>query len=328
MEETQGMNTDNRVANGFAHDSVQTRRRRLTAEEHRRMARRFKRKWTITGYAFLAPNLIFFAIFLLFPVGWVFWFSLKSGGIIGPTEFVGFSNWKDAFTDPLTLKTIRNSAMFAGILMPSVLILGMIVALFLRNIKKAQTVFRSAIYFPVLAPTVVASIIFMFLVHPDFGAFNLTIRAFGGEVVNFLGSTVTALPTIAVVEAWRETGFWVVFFLASLSGLPSELYEAAHLDGASGWRRFFNLTLPLLRPTILFALVLVTIYTLQIFDSVYIMTDGGPASSTATIVWYIYRNLFTYGHVGYGATLSFVLLIVILALTLFQLQLLKGRKLR
>jgi ABC-type sugar transport system permease subunit len=164
------------------------------------------------------------------------------------------------------------------------------------------------------------------MIHPDFGAFNLIIRAFGGEPLNFLGRGELALPVVASVETWRGIGFWAVFFLAALIALPSELFQAAQLDGASGWRRFFSLTLPLLRPTILFALVLVTIYTLQIFDSVYIMTDGGPGNATTTIVWYIYRNLFTYSNVGYGATLSFVLLIAILILTLIQMRLLRGRK--
>lgn len=311
---------------GTEHRSVRSPRQRLSEEEHRRLSRKYKRKRILTGYAFLAPNLIFFVLFLLAPVVWVFWFSLKSGGVIGPTEFVGFSNWKEAFVDPLALKSLKNSVMFASIVIPGALILGMIVSLFLRNIRKGQAVFRAAVYFPTLAPLVVCGLIWVFMVHPDFGALNLIIRAFGGEPLNFLGSSALALPTVAAVETWRGIGFWAVYFLAALIALPSELYQAAQLDGASGFRRFFSLTLPLLRPTILFALVLVTIYSLQIFDSVFVMTDGGPANSTATIVWYIYRNLFTYSNVGYGATLSFVMLIAILMLTLIQMRLLRGRK--
>jgi ABC-type sugar transport system permease subunit len=326
MDESGLAHSENQAAGGSADIGQRPPRRRLTDEEHRRLARRYGRKRILTAYGFLAPNLIFFTLFLLIPVVWVFWFSLKSGGVIGPTEFVGFSNWKEAFSDPLALKSLRNSAMFAAIIIPGASILGMIVALFLRNIRKGQTVFRATVYFPTLSPLVVCGLIWVFMVHPDFGAFNLIIRLFGGEPLNFLGSSALALPTVASVETWRGIGFWAVYFLAALIALPSELYEAAQLDGASGYRRFFSLTLPLLRPTILFALVLVTIYTLQIFDSVFVLTDGGPANSTATIVWYIYRNLFTYSNVGYGATLSFVLLIVILVLTLVQMRLLRGRK--
>jgi ABC-type sugar transport system permease subunit len=206
------------------------------------------------------------------------------------------------------------------------MILGMIVALFLRNIIRGGAFLRAGVYFPVLAPIVVIGLIWVFMVHPDFGALNLIIRAIGGEPLNFLGTTALALPTIAMAEIWRGVGFWAVFWLAALIGLPGELYEAAHLDGTTAWQRFIHITVPLLRPTILFGLVLATIYNLQIFDTVFVMTDGGPANSTATIVWYIYRTLFTYGNVGYGATLSFVLLIVILLLTLALMRLLRGRK--
>jgi ABC-type sugar transport system permease subunit len=314
------------VDGGAAANGARPPRRRLTEEEHRRLARKYKLKRALTGYAFISPNLVFFAVFLLVPLVWVFWFSLKSGGVIGPTKFVGFSNWIEAFKDPLALQSLKNSTMYAFIAIPGMLVLGMIVALFLRNIRKSQTVLRASVYFPVLAPIVVAGLIWFFMVHPDFGALNLIMRAFGGESLNFLGTTALALPTIAAVEVWRGVGFWAVYFLAALLALPSELYQAAQLDGANSWQRFFHLSLPLLRPTILFALVLATIYNLQIFDTVFVMTDGGPANSTATIVWYIYRNLFTYSNVGYGATLSFVLLVVILILTLIQMRLLRKKK--
>lgn len=280
----------------------------------------------MTAYAFLAPNLIFFIVFLLIPVGWVFWFSLQSGGVIGPTEFVGLDNWKGVIKDPLALQSLKNSLEYALIAIPGMMILGMIVALFLSNIRRGGAFLRAGVYFPVLAPIVVIGLIWVFLVHPDFGALNLIIRSITGKPLNFLGTTALALPTIAMAEIWRGIGFWAVFWLAALIGLPAELYEAAHLDGTTAWQRFIHITMPLLRPTILFGLVLATIYNLQIFDTVFVMTDGGPANSTATIVWYIYRTLFTYGNVGYGATLSFVLLIVILLLTLALMRLLRGRK--
>lgn len=319
-------NSATQVEGRGASKSLRLSRQRLTDEEHRRLARKYKLKRALTAYAFLAPNLIFFIVFLLVPVVWVFWFSLKSGGIIGPSKFIGFNNWKEIFKDSLALKSLRNSAMYALIAIPGMLVLGMIVALFLQNIKKGITVFRSGVYFPVLVPIIVTGLIWIFMVHPDFGALNLVIRAFGGKPLNFLGSTTLALPTIVIVEIWRGVGFWAVYFLATLNSLPSELYQAAHLDGANSWQRFFKLTLPLLRPTILFALVLATIFNLQIFDTVFIMTDGGPANSTATIVWYIYRTLFTYSKIGYGAILSVLLLIVIEILTLIQIRLLGGRK--
>ncbi|MDD5370290.1 MAG: sugar ABC transporter permease [Anaerolineaceae bacterium] len=323
------MNTISSEMTGSGLPAVETpraHRPRLTSAEHKRLSRIYKLKRALTGYAFIAPNFIFFFVFLLIPMVWVFWFSLNEGGILGPSEFVGLQNWKEAFKDPLALQALKNSVLYGVIAIPGMLILGMVVALFLRNIKKGSAVMRAGIYFPVLAPTVVAGLIWVFIVHPDFGALNLVIRAFTGKPLNFLGTTTLALPTVAAVEIWRGVGFWAVYFLAALVGLPAELYQAAHLDGSNGWQRFYHLTLPLLRPTILFAIVQATIYNLQIFDSVFVMTDGGPSNSTATIVWYIYRTLFTYGNVGYGAALSFALLIVILAFTLIQMRLLRRRR--
>jgi ABC-type sugar transport system permease subunit len=270
--------------------------------------------------------MIFFIIFLLIPIVWVFAFSLRSGGIIGSTEFVGFDNWVEVINDPLARKSLGNSLKYALIAIPGMLVLGMVVALFLQNLRKGGAFFRAGVYFPVLAPIVVAGLIWVFMVHPDFGALNLIIRLLRNEPLNFLGETALALPTIATVEIWRGIGFWAVFFLAALVSLPAELYEAAHLDGTNAWQRFRHITLPLLRPTILFALVVATIYNVQIFDTVFVMTDGGPANSTATIVWYIYTTLFRYSNVGYGAALSVVLLVVILILTLVLMRLLGRRK--
>jgi ABC-type sugar transport system permease subunit len=256
----------------------------------------------------------------------VFWYSLKGGGLIGPSKFVGFQNWGEALKDPLEVQSLKNSVMYAVIAIPGMLLLGMIVALFLQNLKRGGAVLRAGVYYPVLAPIVVAGLIWVFMVHPDFGAVNLMIRFFTGKPLNFLGKTTLALPTIAAVEIWRGMGFWAVYFLAALISLPAELYQAAHLDGANAWQRFHTLSLPLLRPTILFAVVVATIYNLQIFDTVFVMTDGGPANSTATIVWYIYRNLFAYDNVGFGATLAFVLMLVILGLTLVLMRLLGSRR--
>lgn len=315
-----------KVESGSSVALPRTNHQRLSAAEHKRLARKYKLKRALTGYAFIAPNFIFFFVFLLIPMVWVFWLSLNKGGIIGAPEFVGLENWKAAFKDPLAIQSLKNSIQYALIAIPGMLIFGMIVALFLSNIKKGGAFLRAGVYFPVLAPTVVAGLIWVFMVHPDFGALNFMMRLLNYKPLNFLGTTALALPTVAAVEVWRGIGFWAVFFLAALVSLPSELYQAAHLDGANGWQRFKNLTVPLLRPTILFALVQATIVNLQIFDTVFVMTDGGPSNSTATIVWYIYRTLFTYGNVGYGAALSFALLIVILVFTLLQMRLLRGRK--
>jgi ABC-type sugar transport system permease subunit len=301
-------------------------RRRLTAEEHRRLARRYRARRALRAYAFLAPNLVFFAIFLLVPVVWVFYATLEKGGIIGPSEFVGLDNWRDVFSDPLATKAMKNTVFYALMAIPALFLIGMVLALLLLNVTRGAPIFRSLLYFPTLAPVVVAGLVWLFMVHPDFGALNMTIRAFGGGTVNWLGDEDIALPTIAMVEVWRGAGVWAIYFLAALLGLPRELYQAAHLDGAGPFQRFVHVTLPLLRPTLLFAVVLATIYNLQVFDTVFVMTDGAPSNATATLVWDIYKTLFQFDNVGLGATLSCLLLLVILALTLIQMRLLRSRR--
>lgn len=328
MTETELVQGTSRSEQGTEVPAVRAPHPRISAAEHRRLARQYKLRRALTGYLFLAPNLIFFLIFMIIPVFWVFWLSLQRGSLLGTMTFAGLSNWQGVFKDPLALQSLINSAKYGLLSIPGMLVLGMVVALLMQNLKGGIAVLRAGVYFPVLAPIVVAGLIWIFLVHPDFGAINLVIRAFGADPINFLGTKEWALPTVAAVEVWRGFGFWAVFFLAALSGLPGELYEAARLDGTSGWQRFRHLTLPLLRPNILFALVIATIYNIQIFDTVFLMTDGGPANSTATVVWYIYRTLFTYGNVGYGAALSFVLLLFILALTLIEMRLMRGRKVK
>jgi multiple sugar transport system permease protein len=300
----------------------------LDAREHRRLARGHALRRTRRAYAFLAPNLVFFTLFLLIPCGWVFYASLRTGGVLGPSQYVGLQNWKHAFSDPLVVKTIRNTFLYSVIAIPIVFALGLGLALLLQNISRGSTILRALLYFPTLMPVVLAALAWLFVVHPDFGVLNYAVRGFGGSTVNWLGSTGLALPTIAMLEIWRGLGFWTLLFLAALLGMPRELFHAAHLDGAGVWQRFRYLTVPLLRSTFLFALVMATIWNLQLFDSIFILTDGGPVNSTATIVWYVYRSLFAFGNVGFGATLSCLMLVVILVLTVIELRLLRPRRTR
>jgi ABC-type sugar transport system permease subunit len=298
----------------------------LTAQEHHRLARRYFLRRALWAYAFLAPSLICFTIFLLVPCVQLFWLTFHEGGIYAPPEFVGLANWQETFEKPLVRTTIGNSVRYALIAIPTVFIIGLGLAMLLVNVRRGGPALRAILYFPTLAPLIVVGSIWLFVLHPDFGILNMTLQAAGLGSVNWLGNPTTALPTIALIEVWRGIGFWSLFFLAALYALPRELYEAAHLDGANAWQRFRYLTMPLLRPTFLFAIVLAIIYNLQIFDTVFIMTDGGPMNATATIVWYIYRSIYVYEEPGFGATLAFVLLVLILALTLVALRLLRNRR--
>lgn len=301
-------------------------RPRLSADEHRRLRRRYRLRRTLVAYGFLAPNLIFFGIFLVFPMAWLVWLTFQQGGVLTPPEFVGVDNWVDVFGDRLVVKTIINTLLYCVMAIPAVFVIAMIVALALNAIPRGATAFRSILYLPTLQPVLIAALMWTFVLHPDFGILNVIARAVTGEPINFLGDRDLALPTIAMIEVWRGVGFWALLFLAGIVALPRELYYAAELDGAGPVRRFFQLTLPLLKPTFYFAVIFATIVNLQLFDSVFVLTDGGPVNSTATVAWYIYRSLFAFGETGFGATLSLVLVAVVLLLTVAQTYLLRERR--
>ena len=289
------------------------------------------RRWLVlrrnlTAYLFLAPALVFFGTFLVWPGLSLFVQTFQTGGVMSPAVFVGTENWERTFADPLVLKTIWNTLRYCLMAIPAVFVIAMVFALALNSISVGQTAFKTMIYYPTLQPILIAALMFTFVLHQDFGVLNIVMRAIAGEPVNFLGNEDLAMPTIAMVEVWKGMGFWALLFLAGIQNLPKDLYHAAELDGAGPVRRFFQLTLPLLKPTFFFSVTFATIVNLQVFDSIFILTDGGPFHSTASTTWYIYRSLFTFSEPGYGATLSFVLVLVVLVLTAIQSYAFRDRR--
>ncbi len=299
---------------------------RLSAEEHRRLQRRHQRNRALTAWGFLLPNAVFFVAFLLVPAVYLFYLSFHEGGIITPATYVGLRNWTSLWSDDLVITCIRNTLYYCLMAIPAVFLIGMTLALCLQRVPAGSRAFRSLVYLPTLTPYVTAALIWLFVVQRDFGALNVLLGFVGIPPQNWLGSTKLAMPSIAMLEVWRGFGFWTLLFLAALLGLPRELYQAATIDGAGPWQQFRHLTLPLLRPTFYFAVVMATIWNIQLFDSVSILTDGGPVNSTTTVVWYIYKAMFQFNDkTGFAAALSFVLLLFILALTLVEIRLLRKR---
>jgi multiple sugar transport system permease protein len=306
--------------------SAGSARQRLSAEEHRRLARQRRIKRELTGWAFLAPMFVFFVAFLLAPVVLVFWWSTQEGSLTTGTEFVGFDNFRRLPRQIDAPIAIRNTLNFTLMAIPATLVIALGVAMLLARVRRGGSVYRFLVYFPALVPGVVAGLIWIFLTSVDFGLFNTVLRSFGLEPVVWLGPK-SALQVLAALDVWRSVGFWAIFFLAAIIGLPRELYQAAELDGANGWQRFHKLTLPLLRRVILFAVVVATIYGLQVFDTALILTEGGPGTATLTVVYRIWTYIFgSTDKVGYGAAMSVALLIAILILTLVQLRLLRGQR--
>jgi ABC-type sugar transport system permease subunit len=304
--------------------ATRTRHAPLSAGEHRRLARRLRVRRELLGWLFLAPAVVSFVLFLLIPAVGVLWWSMREGGITGGSEFVGFDNWLNLAQNQPALRAVYNTIAFALMSIPAILVLSLLVALLMQRLSRGASVYRFLLYLPVLVPGVVAGLIWIFITHTDFGLLNMTFRALGLPAQNWLG-VGTALPVLAAIDIWRSVGYWAIFFLAMLIGMPRELYEAAHLDGAGPWQRFRRLTLPQLRPIFVFALVMATIWGLQIFDTVWVMTRGGPGTATVTMVFYVFQSVFTQNSVGYGAAIAVVLLAGILVLTLTQFRALQGR---
>ena len=282
----------------------------LAAARRRQALRR-----TLTAYAFLAPGFIAFAVFLLLPVAWVVRQSFLQGGVLGASQWVGLENWREAANDTALREALRNTLLYTAMVVPATIGLGLLLAVLLRGVRRGGATLRTILYLPSLAPIVLAALVWVFMVQPDFGLLNLVNRALGVEPLNLLGDERLALPTIAGLDIWRGFGFWGILLLAALLGVPPELYQAASLDGASPLRRFWHVTLPSIRPVLAVAALLVTVTSMQVFDSVYVLTNGGPGGATRTAVFYIYTSIFETGNPGYGAVLSLVLLAVVVLLT-------------
>lgn len=299
---------------------------RFSPAEHRRLRRRARLRRELTGWAFLGPMFFFFVVFLVLPVIDTFWWSTRSGGLLGPTTSVGLQNYTQFPQMVDATSAVKNTLWFAVMSVPLTLVLALLVALLLARVSRGGAIYRFFIYFPVLVPGVVAGLIWLFLTNPEFGLLNNILRGVGAQPVTWLGAS-TALPTLAAVDVWRNTGYWAIFFVAALIGLPQELYQAASLDGAGPLARFWFLTLPMLRRILLFAVVVSTIWGLQVFDTALIMTAGGPGTATTTIVYRVWQYVFAYDDkIGLAAAMSAMLVVAILVLTLVQMRALRGQR--
>jgi multiple sugar transport system permease protein len=299
---------------------------RLSAAEHRRLRRRARIRRELVGWAFLSPFVLFFVVFLVVPVFGTGWWSTQFGGLTTGTHYVGLDNFTRLPDIVGAGAAIQNTLLFALMSVPLILIISLAIGLLLARITHGGAVYRFLIYFPVLVPPVVAALIWLFLTNSDFGLFNEILRALGAQPITWLGAS-TALPVLAALDIWRNVGYWAIFFVAAIIGLPEELYQAASLDGAEGISRLRYITLPLLRRILLFAIVVATIWGLQVFDTALVLTNGGPGTSTTTIVLRVWQYVFgSNNKVGYAAAISLVFIAAILILTLIQLYALRSRR--
>jgi len=301
-------------------------RLRLAPFEHRRLARKARLRRELTGWLFLAPYFVCFLVFLVLPVLGTVWWSTRSGSLFSGTKFIGLRNFLELPDVVSAWSSIENTLIFALISVPPILVGALGIALLLAQIRHGGSIYRFLVYFPVLVPGVVAALIWLFLTNVDFGLFNEVIHLFGGKPVIWLGAD-HALTVLAVLDVWRNVGYWAMFFVAAIIGLPHELYQAAVLDGASAFARFRHLTLPLLRRILFFAVIVSTIWGLQVFDTALVLTNGGPGTATTTVIYRVWLYVFASNNkVGFASAISLVLILAILGLTLVQMRLLRSRR--
>lgn len=310
----------------MAESAVGMRQLRLPASEHRRLARRARFRRELIGWAFLGPMFACFVLFLVVPVIGTIWWSTRAGSIVGGTRSVGLDNFIRLPNIVGARSAIWNTLAFAGMSVPLILGGALAVALLLARVGRGGALYRFLVYFPVLVPGVVAALIWLFLTNIDFGLFNAVLKTLGFPPVTWLGSD-SALTVLAMLDVWRNVGYWAMFFVAAIIGLPGELYQAAELDGASPLARFRFLTLPLMRRIIFFAVIVSTIWGLQVFDTALVLTNGGPGTATTTVIYRIWLYMFASNNqIGLASTISLVLLVVILILTVVQMSLLRDRR--
>lgn len=284
----------------------------------------------LTGWLFALPFLLVFAVFLAVPIVASLVLSFTGFGLANlrdwfSADFVGLDNYSQLFSDERFQKAARNTAVFVVVGVPLTIGAGLAAALGLNQaIGRIQSFFRVGYYLPVVTSIVAIAVIWRYLLNPDFGLVNSALDLVGIDGPNWLGETSTALASIIALGIWRNFGFDMVIFLAALQGINPVLYEAAKVDGATPWDIFRRITLPLLRPTILFLAVITSAGYLQLFEEPFVMTGGGPLDSTLSVAMYVYQQGFNFLNLGYAAAIAYALFVAIVVLTFIQFRLLKA----
>jgi ABC-type sugar transport system permease subunit len=259
-----------------------------------------------SAYLYLGPSLLLLAVFTYFPLALAAGLSLFEWNVQTPEPaFVGLTNYGTALTAPLFWLVVRNNLLYALGTIPATMALGLAAALLVnRRLGWGRGMYRVALFYPTMIPMAAAAMLWVWLFNPGIGLINHYLAYLGVPRIEWLYSRHAALPAIIVMSIWKHFGYAMLIFLAGLQAIPAELQEAAALEGAGAWRRFRHVTWPLLAPATLFVLVTAIISSFQVFDQVYVMTQGGPADQTNVLTYYIWQTTFRFWDLGMGATLT------------------------
>ena len=278
---------------------------------------------SLVAWAFVLPALLLIGVSVLFPALMALVMSFSSTGldVSEPLQFVGLANLQRLITDPMVRRVLITTFLYLVGVVPPIVLGSLGLAVLVNQGLPGRDLLRGAFYTPVLVSIVVAAIAFRWL-YAENGLINAWLAALLGPAftpIGFLTSPQLALPAVMLVTLWKGLGYYMVIFLAGLQGIPGELYEAAELDGSHGWRQHLDITLPLLRPYVTLVAVVSSIAATKVFEEVFLMTQGGPADATRTIVYYVYDQAFAELEISYACTLGLALFLLVLLFTLVRL---------
>jgi len=285
-----------------------------------RPTRRRSRSWI--GWSFILPNFIGFAALTLVPVIASLALSFLDWDSYSTPEWVGLDNFERMIHNDTFWTALKNTAYYAVGHVPLTLAASLGFAVLLNQKLKGARFFRTALFFPYITSLVAVAVVWNMLLSPEAGPVNQFLRAIGiDHPPGWTTSTTWAMPAVIVASVWRDLGYYMILYLAGLQTIPAELYEAAQVDGASGWQRFRHITVPGLRPTTFFVLIMLTISSFKVFDLIQVMTEGGPGRATLVLSQVIYREGIVQGRFGYSSAVSMVLFVIVLTITVVQFRL-------
>ena len=270
---------------------------------------------------FIAPSLIPLLLFTVGPMVASVGLSTVRWNLLKPPVFVGLDNFARLLADSDFHAAVLHTAVYVAGYLPIVLVGGLLIALALNQKLRGLAIFRTAYFLPVVTSWVVVALMWRWLLDPRVGIVNFALGLVGIDGPGWYTDPFWAMPSVIIASAWKDLGFVMVILLAGLQSIPEEYYEAASVDGAGRWTRLRHITLPLLTPSIFFVVVISLINNLQVFDQVWVMTEGGPAGATDVVVSQIVRNAFSYGQMGYAAAMSWLFFVVLLVITVVQFRL-------
>jgi len=293
----------------------------VPARSHRRRAR--LGQWQ--GLLYIAPAMALVIVFFVIPVMFTFWMSFHDWPLLGQSEWIGLDNYARLLTDNKFFTALKFTGYYTVITTIAIFIVAFPLAIFVEKQRRGVGLYRTVFFMPVVVGLATASLLWVWLANVDSGLIGPAIRmmGFSGKKVNLLATFDGAFWTIVVMVVWKVAGFTMIIMLTGLQSIPTELNEAARIDGASRWQRFRRLTLPLMRRTIALALILSVTGSVLAFDQFYIMTSGGPQNRMISVVYYIFNQSFVSFHLGYGSALSIALLGILIVLSIVQLRLLR-----